>query len=129
MRHFCTEEIVRFAFVANPDSRAKKHPYNPGMSQYEVELPKDLEELIPSFLANRQKEVGLLASALVASDFARLHKLGHRMKGVGAAYGFAPISAFGERVEHFVSTSDLGALAACVAQYQDFLSKLRVTFK
>jgi hypothetical protein len=51
------------------------------------------------------------------------------MKGVGAAYGFAPISAFGERVEHFVSTSDLGALAACVAQYQDFLSKLRVTFK
>jgi HPt (histidine-containing phosphotransfer) domain-containing protein len=101
------------------------------MSQhtYEVVVRKDLEDLMPGFLANRQKEVGLLASALVASDFVQLRQLGHRMKGVGGSYGFALITALGRRVEHLVSTCDLTGIAACVAQYRDFLSKLRVTFK
>jgi HPt (histidine-containing phosphotransfer) domain-containing protein len=99
------------------------------MGQYEIEIPKDLEELIPAFLANRQKDIGLLRAALVESDFAGLGRLGHRMKGVGIAYGFELISALGERVEHFVSTSDLAGLEACVAQYRDFLAELRITFK
>jgi HPt (histidine-containing phosphotransfer) domain-containing protein len=101
------------------------------MSQhaYEVVVPRDLEDLIPRFLANRQKEVGLLASALLASDFAQLRQLSHRMKGVGTSYGFALITAIGQRIEQFVSTCDVAGLAACVAQYKDFLAKLRVTFK
>jgi HPt (histidine-containing phosphotransfer) domain-containing protein len=101
------------------------------MGEYEIEVivPKDLEDLIPSFLANRQRELALLTSALVASDLVRLRQLGHRMKGVGCAYGFAPITALGERVEHFVSACDLTSVAECVAQYGDFLSKLRVKFK
>jgi HPt (histidine-containing phosphotransfer) domain-containing protein len=97
--------------------------------QYEVIVPKDLEDLIPTFLANRQKEVGLLTSALVASDFVRLRQLGHRMKGVGSSYGFALITMLGERIEHLVSRSDLTGLSACVAQYNDFLLKVSVKFK
>jgi HPt (histidine-containing phosphotransfer) domain-containing protein len=109
----------------------KTTPYNRRMSQhtYEVIVRKDLEDLIPGFLANRQNEVGLLASALLKSDFAQLRQVGHRMKGVGGSYGFALITALGQQIEKFVSTCDLTGLAACVAQYRDFLSKLRVTFK
>ena len=101
------------------------------MSQYiyEVIVRKDLEDLIPRFLANRQKEVGLLASALLASDFVQLRQLAHRMKGVGSSYGFALITALGERIEDLVSTCNVTGLAACVAQYRDFLSKLSVTFE
>jgi HPt (histidine-containing phosphotransfer) domain-containing protein len=101
------------------------------MSQhtYEVVVRKDLEDLIPGFLANRRKEVGLLASALVASDFVQLRQLSHRMKGVGSSYGFALITALGERIDDFVSTCNVNGLAACVAQYKDFLSKVCISFK
>ena len=101
------------------------------MSQhaYEVIVRKDLEDLIPGFLANRQKEVGLLASALVAEDFPQLRQLGHRMKGIGGSYGFALITALGERVERFVRSCDLTGVAGCVAEYRDFLSKVCIKFK
>jgi HPt (histidine-containing phosphotransfer) domain-containing protein len=101
------------------------------MGQYKTEVivPKDLEDLIPGFLANRQRELALLTSALVASDLVQLRQLGHHMKGIGSAYGFEPITTLGERVERFVRASDLTNVAECVAQYRDFLSKLRVTFK
>jgi hypothetical protein len=128
---FSTEETVRFALLANPNSCEKRRPYNPSMSQseYEVIVPKDLEDLIPIFLANRQRELVSLTSALVISDFVRLRQIGRCMKGVGSAYGFAPITALGELVGHFVSASDLDSVAKCVAQYRDLLSKLRVKFK
>jgi HPt (histidine-containing phosphotransfer) domain-containing protein len=97
--------------------------------EYEVIVRKDLEDLIPTFLANRQKEVGLLASALVAEDLATLRQLGHRMKGIGDSYGFGLITALGKRIEQFANTSDLSGLAECVAQYNEFLLKVNVRFK
>ena len=100
-----------------------------GQCEIEVVVPKDLEDLIPTFFANRQRELASLASALADSDLVRLGQLGHRMKGAGAAYGFAPITALGERVERFVGACDLASLEACVAQYRDLLSNLRVRFK
>jgi HPt (histidine-containing phosphotransfer) domain-containing protein len=96
--------------------------------EYEVFVRKDLEDLIPTFLANRRKEIGLLTSALVASDFAQLRQLGHRMKGVGNSYGFALITTLGREIEHFANTSDATGLSACVARYNDFLSKVSVTY-
>jgi len=78
---------------------------------------------------NRQKEVGLLASALVGSDFVRLRQLGHRMKGVGNSYGFALITLLGKRIEDFASSCDVAGVSACVAQYNDFLLKVSVTLK
>ena len=53
------------------------------MPEYVVTVAKDLEDLIPVFFRNRQKEVEALRAALTAGDFEQLRQLGHRMKGVG----------------------------------------------
>jgi len=56
---------------------------------YKVTVAKDLEDLIPGFMRNRNKELETLKVALAAADFEQLRQLGHRMKGVGNSYGFA----------------------------------------
>jgi len=64
-----------------------------------VTVAKDLEDLIPTFMTNRQKELEALRSALGAGDMGQLGQLGHRMKGVGNSYGFELISVLGKQLE------------------------------
>src|SRR2546422_6010947 len=55
-------------------------PYNRGMNDeaYKVTVAKDLEDLIPAFMRNRNKELETLKVALAAADFEQLRQLGHR---------------------------------------------------
>jgi HPt (histidine-containing phosphotransfer) domain-containing protein len=96
---------------------------------YQVKVPKDLEDLIPVFLKNRHKEVDTLKAAVAAADFEQLRQLGHRMKGVGNSYGFARISLFGKQIEDGARSGDRAALEASVAEYRDFLSKVQIAYE
>ena len=94
-----------------------------------VVVAKDLEDLIPTFMNNRRKEVDALRVALAAADFEQLRHLGHRMKGVGNSYGFARISVFGKQVEDGARSGDRAALEATILEYSDYLGKVRVTYE
>ena len=89
---------------------------------YTAVVAKDLEDLIPVFLRNRGKEVESLRAALGAGDYDQLKQLGHRMKGVGNSYGFAPISDFGKVIEDGAKTADEAALGSCIDTYADACS-------
>jgi len=96
---------------------------------YKVTVAKDLEDLIPTFMKNRRKELDNLRMALAAQDFEQLRQLGHRMKGVGVSYGFEPVSALGKSIEDGARSGDRAALEACIAQYDDYLAKVQVAFE
>lgn len=97
--------------------------------KYQVIVAKDLEDLIPIFMANRHKEVDALREALGAADFEQLRQLGHRMKGVGNSYGFERISQFGKQVEDGARSADRAGLEADIAQYRDYLSRVQITYE
>lgn len=94
-----------------------------------VIVAKDLEDLIPTFMSNRRKEVEALRVALAAADFEQLRHLGHRMKGVGNSYGFAQISTFGKHVEDGARSGDRASLEATILEYRDYLAKVQVTYE
>jgi HPt (histidine-containing phosphotransfer) domain-containing protein len=96
---------------------------------YTAVVAKDLEDLIPVFIKNRVKEVDLLAAALKAGDYDQLKQLGHRMKGVGNSYGFAPISEFGKTIENGAKASDIAAIESCIAIYGDYLAKVNIVYE
>ena len=95
---------------------------------YTVTVPKDLEDLVPNFLANRAKEIESLRAAIAKGDMAQLKALGHRMKGVGVSYGFDRVSELGKEFEDHAKAGDKAALEACLADYADFMSKVKVTY-
>lgn len=94
-----------------------------------VTIAKDLADLIPVFMKNRHKELETLRSALAGEDFEQLRQLGHRMKGVGHSYGFAPVSEIGKRIEDGARGSDRGAIDACISEYADYLSRVQVVYE
>ena len=96
---------------------------------HKVIIAKDLADLIPVFIRNRQKEVETLRTALAAGDFEQLRQLGHRMRGVGNSYGFAKVSEVGKQLEDAAKGGDKAAIAACIGEYADYLDKVQVVYE
>ena len=97
--------------------------------EFVVSVAKDLEDLIPVFMKNRRSELDALRAALAASDFEQLRQIGHRMKGVGNSYGFARVSDLGKRFEDGARAGNRAALEAAVAEYADYLERVRVVYE
>ena len=96
---------------------------------YKVTVAKDLADLIPVFMENRHKELDTLRTALAAANFEQLRQLGHRMKGVGNSYGFTHVSTLGKYIEDGARSGDRAALQASIDEYQDYLSKVQITYE
>lgn len=105
-------------------------PIMPLMSDetYVVTVQKDLEDLVPTFLSNRAKEAEALRAALDKGDMEQLRQLGHRMKGVGNSYGFEKVSVLGKLIEDHAKITDKAALEGCLADYADYLAKVKVVY-
>jgi HPt (histidine-containing phosphotransfer) domain-containing protein len=96
---------------------------------YQVKVDKDLEDLIPTFLSNRKKELDTLRAALAAADFEQLRQLGHRMRGVGNSYGFDRVSDIGHHIEDAARSGDKATLETQIAHYGDYLSRLQIAYE
>jgi HPt (histidine-containing phosphotransfer) domain-containing protein len=94
-----------------------------------VTVAKDLEDLVPTFMKNRAKELEVLKAALAAGDMEQLRQLGHRMKGVGNSYGFEHVSTLGKLIEDGARAGDKGGLEARLADYADYLSRVQIRYE
>ena len=94
-----------------------------------VTVAKDLEDLIPVFLANRNKEVETLRKAVAGGDFEQLKQLGHRMKGAGSSYGFDFVSTVGKTIEDAAKASDVATIATTLDTYEDYLAKVEIVYE
>ena len=94
-----------------------------------VTVAKDLEDLIPKFMTNRNKELETLRMALGAGDMEQLRQLGHRMKGVGNSYGFELISVLGKQIEEGAKSGDLPGLEARIREYTDYLARVAIVYE
>jgi len=94
-----------------------------------VTVAKDLEDLVPTFMKNRAKELDTLKVALAAGDFEQLRQLGHRMKGVGNSYGFEKVSLLGKQIEDGAKASDRASIEAGLAEYTDYLARVKIVYE
>jgi HPt (histidine-containing phosphotransfer) domain-containing protein len=94
-----------------------------------VTVAKDLEDLIPTFMKNRAKELETLRGALAGGDFGQLRQIGHRMKGVGNSYGFEKVSQLGKAIEDGAKASDRAALEKILVEYADYLAGVQIAYE
>ena len=94
-----------------------------------VTVAKDLEDLVPTFMKNRGKELETLRTALTAGDFEQMRQLGHRMKGVGNSYGFEKVSQLGKQIEDQAKEGDRNALNTRLAEYADYLPRVQIVYE
>jgi HPt (histidine-containing phosphotransfer) domain-containing protein len=94
-----------------------------------VTVAKDLEDLVPTFMTNRGKELETLRQALAAGDFEQMRQLGHRMKGVGNSYGFEKVSLLGKLIEDGAKAGDRQGLNAQLTEYADYLARVQIVYE
>ena len=94
-----------------------------------VTVAKDLEDLVPTFMKNRGKELETLRSALAGGDFEQLRQIGHRMKGVGTSYGFEKVSQLGKQIEDAAKASDRATIENNLGEYADYLASVQIVYE
>jgi len=106
-------------------TRAADH----SVKEEHVILARHFEELIPGFIENRRNELEELRGALGAGRYEQLGQIGHRMRGIGSTYGFDRVSILGGEIEERAAASDHQGLAARIAEYADYLARLKVVYE
>jgi HPt (histidine-containing phosphotransfer) domain-containing protein len=96
---------------------------------YTVTLARDFQDLIPEFIENRRRELQALRAALAAGRYDQLGELGHRMRGIGTSYGFDRVSMLGGQIEDQARIADRDGLAARIAEYAEYLARVKVIYE
>jgi HPt (histidine-containing phosphotransfer) domain-containing protein len=91
-----------------------------------IDMPPGLESILPDYLAWRREEVPQLIALLAASDFERLAKLSHNIKGTGTSYGFVDLSRIGADLELAAKQRDIDAASAQLMQLNHYLEHVQV---
>lgn len=94
-----------------------------------VTIDPDLEELIPGFLENRNKDVQNLKTASAKNDFDVLRSTGHSLKGVGGGYGFTRITEIGADIEASAKMQDIEKINQYIAELEAYLDKIEIRFE
>ena len=94
-----------------------------------VSIDPGLEEIVPGFLENRQRDVQALETALQQNNLAQIRMIGHRMKGDGGGYGFDAISSIGGALEQAAAREDRSAIRRHTDELIDFLARVTVVYR
>lgn len=94
-----------------------------------VEISRDLEDIVPIFLANRNKDLQILRDARIAQNFRTVETLGHRMKGDGGGFGFHQITEIGAAIERAAKLEDGSTVEQYITQLEDFLKRVAVVYR
>ena len=97
------------------------------LSTHQVQIQDpDLWDLLPDFLTNRHQDILTLHTAIQTNDVPTIQRLGHNMKGAGAAYALPEITTIGAALESAAKASDLPSALSLTDQLEDYLSRLEV---
>ena len=91
-----------------------------------VKVDPELEELIPSYLQNLEKNTANIKAGLKKDDMELCRSLGHNMKGSGGSYGFDFISEMGKQIEDAARTAKNKEIEECLGKLEDYLGRLEV---
>ena len=94
-----------------------------------IQVDSDLEDLIPGFLDNRQRDITTIFDALGRKDYDSIAKAGHTMKGVGGGYGFDAITDIGGSIEQAAKHKDPEPIKHCLNELSDYLQRIEIVFE
>jgi len=93
-----------------------------------IEIDKELEELIPGYLNNRKNDVKQLEAYLKEGNFEGIKFIGHGLKGTGSGYGLDFISELGYELESKALELNAEKLNEYIEDLSYFLENVEVIY-
>ncbi len=103
-------------------------PLNEPSEKIRIRVDTDLQELIPGYLVNREKDLLMYQQALEKDDFDSIALLGHSMKGSGGGYGFNDLSQIGRAIEKAAKSRDKESVRKSIIDLTAYLKKLEIVY-
>ncbi len=103
---------------------APVHRGEPGPSHRPIAVDRRLEAAIPDYLENKRRDIQAVLKALETDDYKTIRIIGHKLHGSGAGYGFAELSAFGERLELAAEDRNSSSIREQAGQISRYLETL-----
>ena len=94
-----------------------------------VTVDADLEDIVPGYLENRQKDIVEMTGAVENGEFETIRVLGHRMKGSGGGYGFDQITDIGFALENASKEENGDEIRARIDELRDYLARVEVVYE
>ena len=94
-----------------------------------INIDIDLEDLVPGFIENRQKDILKLEQAIEEQDFETLRSIGHNLKGVGGGYGFHDMTIFGAAIEEGAKENNLETINENVKKLSHYLANVEINYQ
>lgn len=92
-----------------------------------IRIDADLFEIIPAYLDTLNRSTADMKKALAHGDHGVIMRIGHQMKGEGAAFGLDEISVIGKRLQSAAETGDTHAMHADLDVLDDYLARLELS--
>jgi len=93
-----------------------------------VHVDPDLEDLIPGYLANREKDIAAIHTALEKNDLDTIRIIGHSMKGSGGGYGFETITDIGMMMEKAAKEGRDEDIRLQVKRLEDYMCQVEIVY-
>jgi len=94
-----------------------------------IQVDPELEDLIPGFLENRQKDIKSMLEAVKDGDYETIRRIGHIMKGAGAGYGFDAITEIGAELEQSAKDKNLEEIRKKIDELSLYLKRIEVRYE
>ncbi len=94
-----------------------------------VTIDSDLQEIIPSFLENRKKDLSKIEEYLQTSNWSHIESIAHKLAGNAGSYGFDELGHIGASLEQACQSNHVEAIRDYCQQYQHYMDHLEVKFE
>ena len=93
-----------------------------------VQIDPELEDLIPSYLENLQKNSAEIKRGIEKNEMELCKRLGHNMKGSGGSYGFDFISAIGKEIEDAAKSEKRSEIEDALKKLENYMEQLEISY-
>lgn len=99
------------------------------MPKFRVVIDKDLKDIVPEYIENRKKDCEILENLIKESNFDEIQKIGHKMAGSGAGYGFDDISRIGKEIEINAMQKNMENIQKALEELKNYVYNLEIVYE
>jgi len=98
------------------------------MEKFVIEVDSELEEIVPNFLKNREKDLLELKQLLENNDIEGIEKIGHKVAGSSGGYGFHELGVISKEIELTAIAKEFEPLKPLIEKFENYVLNLEVKY-
>ena len=97
-------------------------------AKFQIQVDKDLADIMPTFLNNRTKDIEIITQALGRGDMKSIEVVAHKLAGNAGGYGLAELGIIGKEMESACKQQKAEDVKILFQKMKDYLSNVEIKF-